>query len=355
MWSRRINYLTLIILVLVGLIFYHEYYMMLITVIVVFMPVISYIMIKKGHEKLEFHVDSDMKNIGKDIESQVYFSVKNDSYIPIENVHLKVKILNSFYGNEEEYEIIMSAIPKKTRKTQLSVSGIYCGNISVKIEKVIFYDLFGMIKIERELDESCEIHILPSKIYKFDEIGLSESGSSSEDEIQSKKGDDPSQISEIRNYIPGDKLKNIHWKLSAKSDELQVKEFSMPYSEEVLLLVETYVEKDAPESFDEEIEVLYAFSIHLLNMGRKFKMVWKNGEYNLTEKEIYNTDDLNDALNDLYYCQVQAYNGLTYELYKSLNPEIKGIVLYLSNKNVANINAEQLNIEAKGVMIGCLN
>ena len=38
-----------------------------------------------------------------------------------------------------------------------------------------------------------------------------------------KKGYDFSEVTGIREYIPGDKLQNIHWKLSAKKDILMVR------------------------------------------------------------------------------------------------------------------------------------
>ena len=79
---------------------------------------------------------------------------------------------------------------------------------------------------------------MPERNIELPQINLSDSGVANDDEVQYTKGDDVSQISQIRNYIPGDKLQNIHWKLSAKNEELQVKEFSKPYSDEVTLLVD---------------------------------------------------------------------------------------------------------------------
>lgn len=41
-------------------------------------------------------------------------------------------------------------------------------------------------------------------------------------------GTDVSQIFDVREYRPGDRLQRIHWKLSAKSDGLLVREDSQP-------------------------------------------------------------------------------------------------------------------------------
>lgn len=43
-----------------------------------------------------------------------------------------------------------------------------------------------------------------------------------------RKGEDVSEIYAIREYRPGDSMKAIHWKLSARTKHWMVKEFSFP-------------------------------------------------------------------------------------------------------------------------------
>ncbi|GAB6107456.1 DUF58 domain-containing protein [Fusibacter bizertensis] len=50
--------------------------------------------------------------------------------------------------------------------------------------------------------------------------------------------EDRTNIINIRPYIQGDQLKNIHWKLSAKKDELQTKEFEQTVSTKLILLLD---------------------------------------------------------------------------------------------------------------------
>ena len=58
-----------------------------------------------------------------------------------------------------------------------------------------------------------------------------------EREESRQKGNDFAQVSDVREYIPGDRFRDIHWKLSARQESLMVKErVSMAGSEMVLLL-----------------------------------------------------------------------------------------------------------------------
>ena len=41
-------------------------------------------------------------------------------------------------------------------------------------------------------------------------------------EESNKKGHDYAEVSDIRQFIPGDRIRDIHWKLTAKEGELMV-------------------------------------------------------------------------------------------------------------------------------------
>lgn len=354
MWSKRINYISFVILVAVGLVFYHHYMLFLMLVIMIVSPIVSYVVTRRSLDKFEIVVSADKASIGKNIPTDIYFTVDNKSIIPVEDLKLDVKLYNHFYHNDEEYNIIIAAIPRKVRQTKISVTGIYCGRMVAEIERATIYDAFGMFRFAKDIKKRTEIYIMPSKSDQFENVAISTLGVSEDEQLQTKKGDDVSQISEIRNYIPGDKLQNIHWKLSAKSDELQVKEFSLPYSEDVIILVELYVEEETPDTFDELIEVLYAFSMDLIQQGRKFNIIWKNSEYNFKNMEVNNDDDLNLVIRELFFAKIQKHNGEAYDLYISLNSEIKGTILYLSNTNAVVKSGEKLDIGSERVMLTCL-
>lgn len=52
-----------------------------------------------------------------------------------------------------------------------------------------------------------------------------------------RKGDDPTEIYDIHKYQEGDQLKNIHWKLSARYQDILVKDNAMLVGEVINLYV----------------------------------------------------------------------------------------------------------------------
>lgn len=355
MWSKRINYLSLLILFGMGLIFYHHYLLMLAVVILLVLPVVSYVVTKRSIDKFSVKVYSDKTSVGKNLPVDVYFGVENKSMIPVDELKIGIKIHNYFYENTEEYTIIAATVPKKYRSTKISLSGVYCGRIMAEAVSMNICDMFGLFTFTKEISNIKEISIMPSKQEKYEGVDLSVLGSADDEEIQYIKGDDVSQISQIRDYIPGDRLQNIHWKLSAKSRELQVKEFSMPYSEDVILLLEFYINAEQPEVFDELIETMYAFSVDLIRQGRKFTVMYHGNEsYELESMDVFNEDDLGTVINELYFTEPQNENGITYELFTSLNSEIKGTVLYLSDVSASDKKGLKLDIGSEKVVLTCL-
>ena len=54
--------------------------------------------------------------------------------------------------------------------------------------------------------------------------------------MQNRKGNDLSEIYDIREYVPGDDIRSIHWKLSSKTENLILREASDPSHYNVVLL-----------------------------------------------------------------------------------------------------------------------
>ncbi len=356
MWGKRFSYFSFMALILFGLLFYHHYAMMIWVVILAILPVFSFLFTRLTFKRIRIGVSIQKKSVGKNVPVDVQFAVKNGFIAPIENLKLKVRIYHVFYKNIEEYEVVIPSVPFTERKVSMKISGKYCGRMIVRIEKVVMEDFLGLFRFEEELDLSDETAIMPESNIELPQINLSTSGVANDDEVQYVKGDDVSQISQIRNYIPGDKLQNIHWKLSAKNEELQVKEFSKPYSDEVTLLVELSIQEDKPEITDSIIEAYYASGRYLLKNGRRFRAAWFNTKtMELFETKIETGEELDISLYELYYMTPYENPELTYDSYMAIHSEPTTTVMYISDAHASGIQGERLDICDDKVVITCLS
>ena len=354
MWNKKINYLSLLILLGGALIFYHHYLLLIMMILMIIMPIVSYFLMKYIADRIKITVSIEKISVGKEIPVDVCFAVQNNTFIPIETVKINSIIKNTFYENEDKYSLIMTALPKKKNEVYMTVSGIYCGRLEVKINEYEIYDFLGMFKRNIKCFEKAEFYIMPSKKQEYEKFNLSPKGNSEEDELQLSKGDDVSQISQIRDYIPGDRLSNIHWKLSSKKEEMQVKEYSLPFSEDVILFVETYIDKENPLIFDEIIEVLFSIGNDLINQRRKFSVAWASVmNYEINYYEINNDDDLISVIKSIYYEKSLEYNGAGYELFDAINSEVKATLLYLLDGSDKKCQGEKIDVGSERVVLVC--
>lgn len=355
MWTNRINYLIFLAFIVFGLIFYNHYVLLMFIGVMLFMPLASLILAETGKKKINVNVLTDKASVGKHVPIDVYFDVENQSVVPVENFTLNIKIWNSFYGNNEIYELIVPSTPKSTRRTTMQVDSLYCGRLVIEITAAVMYDLLGLFRFRIPVTSKAEVMIMPYEQVEMDNLPMSTKGNPDDEELQYVKGDDVSQISQIRDYIPGDRLQNIHWKLSAKSEELQVKEYSLPYSDEVILLLELFVNADMPELFDELIGKMFAISGNLIKQGRKFQLVWYDIRIeDFVTREVNQSDELMAAMMDLYYAVPEKVNGSTYEMFTRMYSEVKGTVLYLCDSSVKPAEGYEIDIETDKVVLTCL-
>lgn len=354
MWNRWINYVSLIILLVIGLLFYHHYLLMLFLVFMFILPIASYITMQMMIKKMKITVKAEKTSVGKNIPVDVYFAVQNNFPVPLEKVKINAVIYNYFYENEDNYSINLSALPNKEKRAKISLSGVYCGRLIVEVTDYVVYDFLGLFRKKIKSNVRAEVYIMPSKEQEYEKFVLSPKGISEDEELQTVKGDDVSQISQIRDYIPGDRLSNIHWKLSSKKEELQVKEYSMPFSEDVVLLVELFIDKENPLIFDEIIEVLFSIGNDMVMQRRRFSISWcSNSEYDMYSMEVNTTDDLLSVIKDIYFEKSSNYNGATYEMYTAVNGDSKGTLLYLSDGYGADKKGTKIDIGSERVVLTC--
>lgn len=96
-----------------------------------------------------------------------------------------------------------------------------------------------------------------------------------------KGGDDGSEVFEVRAYRDGDPLQRVHWKLTAKTGEMLVREFSLPKREVLLLQVDLYhppQEKWDHGKLERLLEQTADFCWRLLAAEQEYEVFWQEQE-----------------------------------------------------------------------------
>ena len=118
-----------------------------------------------------------------------------------------------------------------------------------------------------------------------------------------KPGDDPSEVFGLREYIDGDKLNRIHWKLTSKKNKFIVKDYSLPVDvpSTVFLDLKCYEDSDSTLAvFDTLIDTALSVSQFLINNERMHNLIYYNGKKNcFVQRCIKDASDLSDLVGEI--------------------------------------------------------
>ncbi len=120
---------------------------------------------------------------------------------------------------------------------RIPLNAAYCGEVRVRCTNLWAMDVMQLFRVR--IADFPETHAVidPGRVNLETELVRGTSGApEKEGLLQNRRGNDRSEIYDIREYVPGDDIRSIHWKLSGKLDQLIVREASDPSHYELLIL-----------------------------------------------------------------------------------------------------------------------
>lgn len=238
-------------------------------------------------KKLRFRLTAE-PNLPKGAVGTVELELMNPTGLPVNPV-CTLTVRNLLNGTLSREKLCFAGSHMTAQ-----VKSDYCGRLRVTLEKAKLYDCFGLIGIPLECREACHITVQPDGFET--NITLSDSmGGLEESEMYSqyRPGSDLTETFQLREYVPGDSPRQIHWKLSGKLDRLIVRAPGLPIIQDVLLFWERTEPEETVQSIDAQAEVIVSIARALLEQDVQFRLGWNDTEENrCILHEIRELDDL---------------------------------------------------------------
>ena len=259
----------------------------------------------------------------KNIAVPVILTVKNSGNFSTPFAQCVLLCENLLTGEKTEQTLCFFVKRKSEKKISLDIVSEYCGKLRISAKNFCVFDLFGIFSWRNNFNAKKEILVMPEtfepRITLVDDV---KAIVDSDEYSMTKSGSDPSETFAIREYIPGDPIKSIHWKLSEKSDRLMVREFGLPVIKRVLVLLETTIIPEyselKPEIINAVTEIFTSVSLALTNMGIIHTVGWKNTESGAFEsREIRMSGDIEAVMEDYLSNQIVAGNITTTACFSS--------------------------------------
>lgn len=286
---------------------------------VYFVMAFTYVQLIAG--KLEISMSNHEYSAEKNSEIPIFIDVRNKSKIFHIPFQVEVRVTNYFTGEERKSKINASVKHGGNETIEATFVSKNCGDIDVCCVCYRVYDWLYVLRRKKKINIIKKVEILPECHLIMTEVTrvTREFNADSELYSDSEKGEDLSEIYQIREYEEGDSIHDIHWKLSAQNDELLIKEHGKPLGCAVLIWIDLWNSQTNNKGKEKKrrkkkrsnmpvaaIEMASSISLSLVEEECVHMVAWyeqKNDR--IITKRVSDEENIYELLNRLLY--LEAY------------------------------------------------
>jgi len=171
----------------------------------------------------------------------------------------------------------------------------YRGLYSVGIDSVEIADILNIFKLKIRNIKPEEVVVLP-KVTELPNFDLSPRLESAIKAAYSTDGQDATSFTDVRKFEHGDAIKHIHWKLSARHNELLVRNLEKCTQNPILMFLDTAKNEDTFAkniiAEDKLLESLVSIVNQRLSKNHRVEVIYN--EHSLTALQYTYKDDFKD-------------------------------------------------------------
>lgn len=169
----------------------------------------------------------------------------------------------------------------------------HCTRTQIKIKSVKLLDYLGLFYLPHKTPEPVSVEVWP----------LAQAPESMPDvtkllspPLRPKAGGGYAEVHELRDYRPGDPMRDVHWKLSAKADKLIVREAQEEIRRDVILYLTL---SGVGDEADSSLGQLLYLSRWLLDQGISHRVLCACGETDTVSARVDSAEALDRLIGQL--------------------------------------------------------
>lgn len=230
--------------------------------------------------------------------------VKNRTIFPIIRAVPKLTLCNTLTREEYRFMPGVSLAPLERRQLPFSFESVHCGQFAFGYKGISVNDFFGLIDIKKRREYEYKRLITPEMFQMHVHLSGSETPLGDENSINfNRKGMDLSEPFQLREYVEGDSLRRIHWKLSQKLEKYIVSDPSQTLERALLVFWDRSALKKeaAPDVADTLAEAVVSFCLSLIQEGIPYSVVWSTEDGRCSHiRDVSSLDDMYGIMPELF-------------------------------------------------------
>ncbi len=233
-------------------------------------------------------------NLRKGAAGEAVLTLQNTTPLPICRAVCRVRATNLLTGAAQLLRAECALPPRAARTVPLTIASDLCGRVRLEVASLRLYDAFGLIGIRASATAHASVTVQPDTFGQHVTIlPVPAQQADAETYAPDRPGYDLSEPYQIREYVPGDSQRQIHWKLSQKFGKLIVRDPSLPVTHDLAVFWER-TQPDCPaRNTDVQAEAVVTLCKTLLTDGVPFTLCWNDPQQaGLVQFPMQELDDL---------------------------------------------------------------
>ena len=190
------------------------------------LPALSFVLVLVGRSSVKVYVECDNTRVEKDADVEYEIRITNDSFIPLSFLEAHLIVPEDGGVRCAEQRMMISLTPNGIVSVKHKVRFHYRGSYDIGVLDMRVKDPLGLFSAPLADSVTRTVIVFPRML---DIAGAKESASTEvpTDLTRRSLTSERSEQANIREYVGGDALKDVHWKLSSKLDELLVRDYNI--------------------------------------------------------------------------------------------------------------------------------
>lgn len=228
---------------------------------------------------LKYEEMSNFRNCQRGTQIEFSVLVENKFFLLYPRVELFFYISDIFGDADTVTKSVITLAPKEKRQFDFGVRFDHIGTYSAGLRKIRIHDLLGLFSCEIHNKKEYQVNVSP-RIFDVSDIYISDSVMTESQKISAPAVIDGTDYAGVREYVWGDPIKNIHWKLSARTETYMTKQFESYGVPGVEIILDFLVPAGDPETlmtlFDGIVETGLSVAEYALDQGMDCDLIYVN-------------------------------------------------------------------------------
>ena len=343
MWKNRLGFALTLAVLTVLLVVFSKPFLLIVLLLMLLVAVLMGVFTRRDARLL--HTEVRVRSGGRegDTVPMTFTFSSGRRLLAARSILVELDVRNEMFGADERKYLLFELTDRHNEFT-IQVPMIWCGKVTFSCVSVQVRDLFNLFSMKAAPFQTFCAVTYPRQMRLLTELSSATIGATRNDGItQNRKGSDSSEMFDIRDYIPGDDIRSIHWKLSGKTGNLIVRQASDPSHYNIALLPDFGRVHDAAQATKEELNTAAAAAAaigeQLIRRGVPFCCVLPSRD-GVALYDVHGEHEFNELLPQWlsYPVQERAGAGLQYFMMEHLDQQFTRLLIFSAGRYEEDLN-----------------